>query len=62
MGYMGHVPFVHNSKMPGALVFLNYSKRVIYGSVIPKCIETELMYLVMCVSYGKIEQYQRSDS
>lgn len=55
MGYMKHVPSILSSKTPGAPALLNYSKRVIYGSIymvlsIPKCIETEPMYLAMSVS------------
>lgn len=50
MGYLTHVPSILTSKTPGASVLLNYSKRVIYGCVIPECIETEPIDSVMCVS------------
>lgn len=49
IGYMTHVSSILTSKTPGASQFLNYSKMLIYGSVIPKCVETEPMYLAMCV-------------
>lgn len=61
MGYMTHVPSTLTSKISGVSVLLSDSKSVIYSSVIPKCIETEPIYLLMCVSYEKIGQKERSD-
>lgn len=49
MGYMTHAPSTLTSKISGTLVLLSDSQNVIYCSVaIPKYIETEPIYLLMC--------------
>lgn len=50
MGSMTHVPSTLTSKISGASVLLRDSQSVIYGFILRKYIESEPMYLLMCVS------------
>lgn len=47
---MTHVPFTLTSKISGASVLLRDSQSVIYGFILPKYIDPEPMYLLMCIS------------